>query len=114
MPVTGTPIRNKEISEGSDDVIRKGDDDIARTYEQLTQKHWTQADQAKLQEIEGVSPVRIKIGIALSAFRAKQAINSFRYCQSAIMEVCDTPVQDEEQYLKYVISKVIQKRGRTG
>jgi hypothetical protein len=26
------------------------------------------------------------------------------------MEVCETPVQDEEQYLKYVISKVNQKR----
>jgi hypothetical protein len=114
IPVTGTLIRNRKLSEGSDDVIRKVNDDIARTYEQLTEKHWTEADQATLEEIEGVSPVRIKIGIALSAFRAKQGINSFRYCQGAIMEVSDTPVQDEEQYLKYVISKVVQKRKRAG
>jgi hypothetical protein len=114
IPVTGTLIRNRKISEGSDDVIRKADEDIAHTYEQLTEKHWTEADQATLEEIEGISPVRIKIGIALSAFRAKQGINSFRYCQGAIMEVSDTPVQDEEQYLKYVISKVAQKRKGAG
>jgi hypothetical protein len=113
IPVTGTHIRNRKSEEGNDDVIRKNDD-IARTYEQLTEKHWTEADQATLEEIEGISPIRIKIGIAMSAFRAKQAINSFRYCQGAIMEVSDTPVQDEEQYLKYVISKVAQKRKGAG
>jgi hypothetical protein len=30
MPVTGTHIRNRKLLEGSDDVIRKPNDDIAR------------------------------------------------------------------------------------
>ena len=81
--------------------------------EQLTEKRWTEADQATREAVEGIPLVRIKIGIALSVFRAKQAVNSFRYCQGAVMEICNAAVQDEEQYLKHVISRVAQKREST-
>jgi hypothetical protein len=93
----------------TDDIINR---EVVSLYEELTGNKFTDADRRFLEEIKNIPPDRQKIGIALSVARAKNKINSFRYCFGAIQEAAES-TSDLTGYLEYVRSKIARKQQRT-
>jgi hypothetical protein len=90
------------------------DDDniIIAFYRELTGNKFTDSDKQALKEMRssGMTSERIQMGIALSVYRTKKRINSFRYCCGAMNEAAEARIQMPKNYIAHVKSKIKQRR----
>lgn len=88
-------------------------DDVLIFYHRWTGNRITEKDKDAREKIRNFSDDVCKIGIAISIYRAKTKINSFKYCVGAIEEAADTPHEDPGSYLNYLIKKLTEKRTKS-
>lgn len=82
-------------------------DDVIIFYQKVTGNRWRiPEDQEAYKEVAQYAPHIIKQGIAISKMRAKQKINSFRYCHGAIHE--SAHANNGADYLQYLLWKLKQ------
>ena len=79
-------------------------DDVLIYYHKWTGNKITEKDKEARESMKRFSDDICKIGIAISVYRAKTKINSFKYCTGAIEEAAEIPVplNDTNGYLKYL------------
>ena len=82
------------------------EDDMLIFYRRWTGNRVTDRDREALKEVEQYHPNIIKAGILITITRAKNRINSFRYCVGAIEEAAASPVKPDGDYIKYLLGKV--------
>jgi hypothetical protein len=105
--LTSQPVNHVLI----DDLEDAGtNDDVLIFYHKWTGNRITQKDKDARETMRKFSDDICKIGIAISIYRTKTKINSFKYCIGAIEEAAETPIQDNQEYLKYLQSAMIGKK----
>jgi hypothetical protein len=87
-------------------------DDVLIYYHKWTGNRITEKDKEAREQVRRFADDVCKVGIAISIFRAKQKINSFRYCVGAIEEAGEVPLpmSDPAQYLKYLEDGLKKKK----
>jgi hypothetical protein len=81
-----------------DDDAKEG---VLNFYSRTTGNRIKENDRQALKEVAHLEPYIIKAGIITSILRAKNRINSFRYCLGAIQEIDEA--KPDVSYLHYVI-----------
>lgn len=88
------------------------DDDILIFYHRWTGNRISQKDKDARETVRRFSDDVCKIGIAISIYRAKAKINSFKYCIGAIEEAAATPLENTGNYLKYLEQTILNKKAK--
>jgi hypothetical protein len=105
--LTGQPVTHILI----DDLEDIGTtDDVLIFYHKWTGNKITQKDKDARETVRKFDDGICKIGIAISIYRAKTKINSFRYCVGAIEEQVETPIENTQNYLKYLETAILGKK----
>lgn len=89
-------------------------DDVLIFYHKWTGNKIFPGDKEARETVRKFSDDVCKIGIAISIYRAKTKINSFKYCIGAIEETSGTPIENNTSYLKYLESALMQKNSKKG
>ena len=104
--LTGQPVTHILI----DDLEDIGTtDDVLIFYHRWTGNKISQKDKDARETVRKFDDGICKIGIAISIYRTKTKINSFRYCIGAIEETAQTPIENNQTYLKYLETAILGK-----
>lgn len=87
-------------------------DEILIFYHRWTGNRITPKDKDARETVRRFSDDVCKIGIAISIYRAKAKINSFKYCIGAIEEAAATPLENTGNYLKYLEQTILNKKAK--
>lgn len=104
--LTSQPVNHVLI----DDLEDAGtDDDVLIFYHRWTGNRITKKDKDARELVRRFADDICKIGVAISVYRSKTKINSFKYCVGAIEEASETPVEDKNSYLRYLEKMLLEK-----
>jgi hypothetical protein len=104
--LTGQPVTHILIDDLEDN---KETDDVLIFYRKWTGNKISKKDKDARETVRKFDDGICKIGIAISIYRTKTKINSFRYCIGAIEEAAETPIENTMNYLKYLESAILGK-----
>jgi hypothetical protein len=105
--VTGNPGDRLPAINDLNDIDDTLNEDVINFYEVWTKNKATEKDRKAYEEVSHLAPHIIRTGILISVVRAKNKINSFRYCIGAIEEAAATNAGPE--YMGYLLNQIRQK-----
>jgi hypothetical protein len=105
--VTGGLVDQSPSINNLIDIDDNLNNDVISFYEKWTRNKATEKDRKTYSEIQHLAPHVIKSGILVSVIRAKNKINSLKYCVGAIEEAAET--NPSEDYLKYLLEAMKHK-----
>jgi hypothetical protein len=107
---TGQP-GNRATTIRLDDLEDSLKDDAIIFYQKWSGNRATEKDRQAYKEVAHLNANVIKAGILTSIMRAKQKINSFRYCIGAIQEIAEAGIGSENEYLRYLMGHAMTGKG---